>query len=343
MSHSLAKGMFAASLLISLLLVQVSAQDVVNSPYVADGANGNVHIHPTPDQILQIRTQLGPATSPGVLTYHGGPVMSGEYLYAIFWVPAKLQNGQPTSLTAKYEATVKQLLADYPYHGIANNSSQYYSSIGGVTKYFVSAGGLAGAYVDTNAYPASGCHDSVTPGNCITDAQLQTEIKRVMAANGWTPGLNKLYIVFTSIGEGSCTSSASSSCAYTQYCGYHGNFPPGNTSNPTIYANMPYANPSHCYSSGSGQHSPNGDIPSDAVVNVASHEITEANTDPLVSGGPYGWYDNANGEEIGDLCAWTFGTADWGSGLANQSWNGHFYDLQLEYNNHTATCVKIGP
>ena len=341
MRHSLAvKGLFAAFLLISLLPVQSSAQDVVNSPYVANGANGQVHIHPTPDQILQIRSQIAPATS-GVLSYHGGPIMSGEYLYAIFWVPAKLQNGQTTSLSAKYEATAKQLLNDYAYHSLANNSSQYYSSINGVTKYFVSPGGLAGAYVDTNPYPASGCHDAVTPLNCITDAQLQTEIKRVMTVNGWTPGLNKLFIVFTSIGEGSCSDGTSSSCAYTQYCGYHGNF--GSTSSPTLYVNMPYANPTYCYASGSGQHSPNGDVPSDAVVNVTSHEITEANTDPLVSTGPYGWYDNANGEEIGDLCAWTFGTADWDSGLANESWNGHYYDLQLEYDNHTAACVKIGP
>jgi hypothetical protein len=336
MTRSLAKGMLAATLLISLLALHSSAQDVVNSPYTADAANGTVHIYPTPDQVLQIRTQLAPATK-GVLIYHGGPIMSGNNLYAIFWVPAKLQNGQSTSLTAKYQATVKQMLADYPYHGIANNSTQYYSSINGVTQYFVSPGGLAGAVVDTNPYPVSGCHDAITPGNCINDAQLRTEITRVMTAQGWTPGLNKLFIVFTSNGEGSCTSSNSASCAYTQYCGYHSYF--GSTSNPTLYANMPYANPSHCYSSGSGQHSPNGDIPSDAVVNVASHEITEANTDPELSA----WWDPTNGEEIGDLCAWMFGTADWGNGLANQNWSGHNYDLQLEYNNHTASCVKIGP
>jgi len=202
-------------------------------------------------------------------------------------------------------------------------------------------GGLSASYVDTNPYPASGCSDSVTPGNCITDAQLQTEIQAVMTLKGWTGGFNKIFIVFTSTGEGSCFDSTSSSCAYTQYCAYHGNF--GSTTIPVIYANMPYANPSYCYSSSSGQHDPSGDIPSDANVNVTSHEITEANTDPLVAAGPFGWYDTANGEEIGDLCAWQFGTADWDGGLANQMWNGHFYDLQLEYDNHTSTCVKLGP
>ena len=262
--------------------------------------------------------------------------MSGVNLYAIFWVPAKLQKGQPTALTAKYESVAKQMFSDYPYHGIANNRTQYYSTTSG-TRYFVGTGGLAGSYVDTHAYPASGCHDGVTPGNCITDAQLQAEISRVMTVNGWTPGLNKMFIVFTSTGEGSCTDGTSSSCAYTQYCAYHGYF--GSTGTPSIYANMPYANPTYCYSSGSGQHDPSGDIPSDANVNVTSHEITEATTDPELNA----WWDPANGEEIGDLCSWKFGTADWDGGLANQMWNGHFYDLQLEYDNHTSSCVKIGP
>ena len=58
--------------------------------------------------------------------------MSGMNLYAIFWVPAKLQPGQPTTLTAKHESVAKQMLADYPYHGIANNSTQYYSTKNGV-------------------------------------------------------------------------------------------------------------------------------------------------------------------------------------------------------------------
>jgi hypothetical protein len=307
---------------------------------VVTGETGSVHIYPTPALTEQIKAQQGPALAPGVLSYHGGPIMTGVNLYAIFWVPAKLQNGQPTSLTAKYESVAKQMLSDYPYHGIANNSTQYYSTTSG-TKYFVGIGGFAGSYVDTNPYPASGCSDTVTPGNCITDAQLQTEITRVMGVNHWTPGLNKMFVVFTSTGEGSCFNSTNSSCAYTNYCAYHGNFGPNTT--PTIYANMPYANPTYCYAASNGQQDPSGDIPSDANANVASHEITEATTDPLVSTGPYGWYDSANGEEIGDLCAWMFSTADWDSGKANQMWNGHFYDLQLEYDNHTSSCVKIGP
>jgi hypothetical protein len=142
-----------------------------------------------------------------------------------------------------------------------------------------------------------------------------------------------MYLVFTSEGEGSCNGA---SCAYTDYCAYHGYF--GSAASPVIYGNEPYADPLYCFAPLTQQW-PSGDIPTDAAVNIASHEITEANTDPELDA----WWDTANGEEIGDLCAWSFGSQSWDGGLANQMWNGHFYDLQLEYDNHTGKCVQIGP
>jgi hypothetical protein len=328
---SAGKCKIAAALLALMMPGLAIAQNLVGSPYLVTGETGTVHIYPTPELSRQIKAEQGNPFL-GVLSYHGGPIMTGENLYAIFWVPPTLQNGKATSLSTKYKSVAKQFLGDYPYHGIANNSTQYYSTTSG-TKYFKPIGGLTASYLDTNAYPASGCTDSVTPGNCITDAQLQAEITRVMTLEGWTPGLNKIFLVFTSAGEGSCIGT---SCAYTDYCAYHGYF--GSTGTPTIYANQPYADPNYCYATGT-QTDPNGDIPSDANVSVASHEITEANTDPELNA----WWDGANGEEIGDLCAWMFGTNTWDSSLANQMWNGHFYELQQEYDNHTSSCVQVGP
>lgn len=326
-----AKRLLAAVGLAMLMPVLAIGQDAANSPYRVTGESGTVHIYPTPEMSRQIKAQQA-SNAAGVLSYHSGPVMSGENLYAIFWIPATLQNGGATGLSAKYQAVAKQFLGDYPSHGIANNSTQYYSTTSG-TKYFSGAGKLVATYVDTNPYPASVCSDSVTPGNCITDTQLQAEIQRVMTLKGWTGGLSKMYLMFTSSGEGSCSGT---SCAYTNYCAYHGYF--GSSGAPTIYANQPYADPNYCYVTGT-QQAPSGDIPSDANVNVASHEITEANTDPELNA----WWDSANGEEIGDLCAWSFGSLSWDGSLANQMWNGHFYDLQLEYDNHTGSCVNVGP
>jgi hypothetical protein len=86
-------------------------------------------------------------------------------------------------------------------------------------QYILNSGQLAGSYVDTSAYPASGCNDTATPRNCITDAQLETEIEKVMTLKGWSGGLGKMFLVFTSSGEGSCLDSTSTQCAYIDYCG----------------------------------------------------------------------------------------------------------------------------
>ena len=43
-----ARGVLAATVLALLLPVSVMAQAVVNSPYVASGPSGSVHIYPTP-------------------------------------------------------------------------------------------------------------------------------------------------------------------------------------------------------------------------------------------------------------------------------------------------------
>ena len=51
----------------------------------------------------------------------------------------------------------------------------------------------------------------------------------------------------------------------------------------------------------------------------------------------------AQGNEIGDLCAYSYGVNSWDSGLANQMWNGNFFELQTEFDNHTGTCVQVGP
>ena len=175
--------------------------------------------------------------------------------YAIFWVPAKLQNGGATSMTAHYQTVQSNLLRDYAGHGIDNNNTQYYQVTGtGTKQYIQNKGGFGGSFVDTDPYPASGCSDTATPGNCITDAQLETEVQKVMALKGWTGGLTKMFLVFTSSGEGSCFDSSGSSCAYAEYCAYHSFI---DTSTPVVYGNEPFGNPSVCQAPGTP--SPNAD------------------------------------------------------------------------------------
>ena len=316
-----------------LMYAFVGVQDA--SAQATPQTNGqNFHMFPTVSQ----HSAAPPPPQP--LLYHtGGPVMqAGVSLFAIYWIPPTLQNGGATGLTAHYQTIQRNMLSDYPGHGIDNNNTQYYQIIGGKKSFIQNKGSAATTtFVDTNPYPKSGCSDTVTPGNCITDAQLQTEIQNVMTLKGWTGGLNKMYFVYTSTGEGSCFDSTSSSCAYTAYCAYHSFFVNGTT--PVIYANMPYADPNFCYAPGNGQTSPNNDIPADAAANVSSHELTEAITDPELNA----WFDST-GAEIGDICAWDFGLVlPWDGGKANEMWNGRFYTLQTEWDNNAAACVQVGP
>jgi hypothetical protein len=255
----------------------------------------------------------------GDLTFHGGPVMTTNKTYAIYWVPSGF------SMPSGYQSTINQFFGDVAHdNGMSSNVyavDTQYSSI----QYNSTFGASA---VDTNAFPTSGCpvYSGVT--RCLTDAQLQTEILNVISAQGWVKNGTNMFFMFTPQGVGSCFGATlNSGCAYTDYCAYHGTTNSGGA----IYANQPYAHVNGC---STGQ-SPNGNA-ADDTINVTSHEHNEAITDPQLNA----WYDAA-GYEIGDKCAWDFGSSSGSPGaLYNQTINGHHYYLQREYSNATHACVQ---
>jgi hypothetical protein len=218
-------------------------------------------------------------------------------------------------------------------------STEYYQTVSGVTSYNANFGAQRALYYDTNPLPTSGCKDTAVPvhTDCITDAQLIAEINTVMTANGWTPGANKLYMVFLPKNLGTCFDGTSTSCAYTQFCGYHSYFTSGGQ--PVVYSNEPYGNAANCWTGLTGPNS----VAADSAASVATHEIMEAATDPLLNA----WYDSS-GNEIGDICAWNFGALTWKSpgasaNNANQMYNGYYYLVQQEWSNHQNACNVIGP
>ncbi|HEV3253864.1 MAG TPA: hypothetical protein VG033_05635 [Candidatus Acidoferrales bacterium] len=314
------------------LPIFTQAQAQQEGPLTVRDGDSVAHILPT----VQKAKELAPPP-PGTLIYHppGVVMQPSTNFYAIFWLPAsgKLQNGAATTLPALYQTIEKKMLGDYPGHGIANNSTQYFQTVGSSTKYIQVAGKLVKALIDTDEYPASGCNDPATPGNCITDAQLRTEITKFLAAHSLKGAITNMFLVYTSSGEGSCFTSTDGECSYTVFCAYH-SFISGTT--PIIYANMPFANLSVCQVSGTP--SPNGDPDADAVASISTHEMTEAITDPELDA----WFDSS-GNEIGDLCNFNYGTLGWDSGMANQSWNADFFVAQQEFDNHTGACVQVGP
>jgi hypothetical protein len=296
-----------------------------------DPRGHSAHMFPTVAMGAVVRAS---AAAGGPLLYHsGGPIMSKIEIYNIFWVPTKLQNGKSASLPSYYAGAMNNLGTDYAGHTLSSNNTQYYQIISGTTYVsglsFLASGSFGGSFTDTSPYPASDCTDSATPGNCIIDADIVNEVQKVIATKGWSGGLNKIFNVYTAVGEGSCFDSG---CAYTQYCAYHSYIGSGGPSS-IIYSNEPYAAAPGCQASVFPNHPD-----SDSAASITSHEITEAITDPNLNA----WF-TSTGSEIGDICAWNYGTNTYDSNKANQQWNGRFYEIQMMYDNHTASCVQKGP
>jgi outer membrane protein assembly factor BamB len=262
------------------------------------------------------------------LEYHNGPVMrTTSTSYAIFWLPSTLQDGSATAVSATYVSLITRYFGDIGGSGLYNTATQYYDGGGSIAN----SSTLGGVWMDTSPYPASDCQDTSTPGDCMSDTQFQNEVAKAMQANGWNGGLNNIFYVFTSVGEGSCFDTSSSACAFTQYCAYHSYFQTKEGQN-VIYANMPYTGTA--LNSCSEGVSPNNDLDADSTINVLTHEQIEAVTDPLLNA----WYDN-QGNEIGDKCAWNFGNINLDGNLANVQWHNNFYLVQQEWSNADSGCV----
>src|SRR5579884_1201747 len=281
------------------------------------------------------------------LVYHNGQVMQhSSTIYTIFWAPPKLPDGTPTHESTNYEFLLKQYFGDIGGSAMYNNNTQYYDNFHG---HINKISTLGGAWIDNlTPYPTpSDCTDTATPHGCLTDQDIQAEVTHVMSVKGWGGGLNNIFFVFTDWGEGSCTDGSSTECAFTAYCAYHSDFVPSGKTQPILYTNMPY--PGTDLSACGVKTSPNNDFDADSAINFASHEQMETITDPLTPNAPQsGWWDlNPNPppnqdphEEIGDKCAWQFGSVTLDGGKANVQWNGHYYIVQEEWSNFHYTVIS---
>lgn len=322
-------GAAALATLAGVSVAILSASPAGASSVGAAGANtvrtenGVAHYLPV------VGHQVTPTQTQSNLLYHGGPIMKKSVTYAIYWDPPKLQNGTASFFSAQYQSTVDRYFGDVGGNGLYNNDTQYYMTKGRKTIHIKNSSSLGGTWVDTGAFPAPGCTDSATPGNCLSDSQIQAEVTHAIAVNGWKANAKNMFFVFTPKGMGSCF-NGSSECAFTAYCAYHGSFAN------TIYANMPYGNTfSHnCTTLSSFPNDPDSDV----EISITSHEHMEAVTDPKLNA----WYDSS-GEEIGDLCAYNYGTLSLDGGLANEQWDGNFYVVQQEWDNKVSGCRQTGP
>jgi hypothetical protein len=320
--------------------------------------------------VLKATAANGPTSSDN-LTYNGPDqippaslktlprVMEGPVtVYTIFWQPIGFRTA------SNYQETVNQFFTDVqdesntgttPY----DTDGQYYDDQSGVSNDL----SFGASTQDFTPFPKSGC---TTPKNlggvggftvigakvCLSDAQIQKEVKAVADRMGWPHGPNTEFFMYTPHDVESCSGS---DCSYSTYCAYHWYFGT-NPSNEYIYANMPWPNQqftangnTYATDCDSGEH-PNGGggqttgtepgYPTDTdaadeVINVSSHENNEAITDPT----GLGWWvdvntaDGTGGMEDGDLCAWWWPT-DTGTELGGQADNGALYTNTIHGHNY---------
>ena len=162
---------------------------------------------------------------------------------------------------------------------------------------------LAGTWSDSSPIPAS-----------PSDAQIQQEATAAANHFGTGTSVNVEIVVATPTGH-------STPGFGTTYCAYHGAV----AADPNVtYTNLPYMTDAGAACGENSVNGSNGKL--DGVSIVEGHELAEAITDPLLNA----CYD-ANGNEIGDKCAWT--------NLANITTTSGTFAVQPLWSNAANGCV----
>jgi PKD repeat protein len=314
----------------------------------------------------------------GQLVSHGGPVMHSVTTHVIYWDPSG-------SFTAKTKEIVHKFFTDVAHDsGLATNAfgvaGQYNDSSG----HALYSSTFETEATDGNSYGANTCtipnqgDKSAFYTNCISDEKLQTELSAYITKEGLPTGLTQQYIVLFPHKVVTCLPEETVEvepgvfvkihpCSNNFYCAYHSSIEvEGGTANEDIiYSDIPFSLldsefAKDCQADGNGViQNPNGDTTgtdeitrfADVALKYTSHEYIEAGTDPLGNG----WWENANGQEIGDKCNFTGSGSELGEDpnaflpklggsaaegtLFNQSINVDHYYLQSEWDNAGKACL----
>jgi hypothetical protein len=278
----------------------------------------------------------GRAAAQGQLEYHGGPVMSANTNYALYWDP----NGAPAYPTG-FQAGINRYFEDLAHDsgGLENIDSvlaQYDDSAGEFASYNSHFGG---ALVDGDPYPASGCGEGAI---CLTAEQLLAEITSYVSAHALPADLQHAYFLLTPPGVESCLEAAGRACSagtrHASYCAYHSD---ATTPNGVIvYSDDPYVVGLGC---DTGEEHPNNNASDAAIGGELAHEHSEAVTDPELNA----WYDSKR-EEVADKCRTLKPSSEFGEPLGkapdganyNQLINGDEYWYQQVWSNRAGECEQ---
>lgn len=244
----------------------------------------------------------------GKLRYYGGPVLEHPKVVAVLW-------GDVDPQTAAHAgAFYGALLGSSAFSWL----SEYDTNIPAVDG---SAG--TGQHIGRGSFDKAVRISPSAHGKTLTDAQIERELaaqikKRALPA----PDADTVFMVHFAPGL-RIKMGGSASCQSGGFCGYHSAFKIKGKR--LAYAVLPDMGQGSGCDVGCG-----GGTAFDRVTSVASHELTEATTDPEVGlasnlAAPLAWYDAADGE-IGDLCVGKTGRV-------------RGYVVQKEWSNAAKACV----
>ena len=250
------------------------------------------------------------ASAGGGLLYYGGPVISHPKVYAVFWgdnVDPETQEKIGPFFTNMLDSTYMDMLTQYNTNITAVDGRHG-------TDQTLNRGTFAGNIKIT----------PINTSSSLSDADVQHELDAQLAA-GKLPAAtpDSLYMIYFPSGV-SISIEGQRSCS--SFCAYHEGFNSAKAG-PVYYGVMPVCG-FGCGVAGSTF---------DSMSVVSSHECMEAVTDPFPTPGdkpafPQAWND-AGGQEIGDLCAQGNSTVT-GHGLTSA--------VQWEYDNSIGGCNQ-GP
>ncbi len=248
----------------------------------------------------------GQASRTSNLTFHtGGVVIRNANLVCIFWGPSFAAGGADNG----YATEIQNFRNQFGTTGEYNTITQYYGN-DAISGY----GNIATGSLINQA----DMFDTTTPPANVTDATVQSEVRKYIAANG--VDYNAIYEVFipkTSFSsdgnQGSCGATGGVTLAY---CAYHSHYVDG-TGNNVKYSIEPWPGCSGCQVGGF--------TTAQNQEHFTCHETREAVTDALGNA----WFDRS-GNEADDKCAWS-PTPFIGTGG---------YGYQYEWSNANSGCIK---
>jgi hypothetical protein len=220
-----------------------------------------------------------------LMTYHGGPVLHTNTTTAIFWgsewSAASFQGDKVTGIDTFFGGLGGS--------SFASTSTEYGDGSGNVTT--------------SSSYHGHVFDLSTAPRRAIQVSDAVAEACKVTNDN---PDPNGVYFLYTSTGAG-----------HVNYCAWHSHGTCSNGASVQV-AYMPNIDGiAGCDPQDTTTGHSEGLA---ALVNVTSHEWSEAITDPALNA----WYDSS-GEENGDKCAWSFHN--------DVSVGGQQWKVQMEWSN----------